>query len=767
MDTRKKTTPPKKNKSKRILFISIISVLLITLILFMIYIFEGIPSLQQLESPKTQLASNVYSIDGELIGQFYRQNRVEVDIDSIPPHVINALIATEDKNFYDHWGVDLQRFVKAMIKNIFLFKREGASTITQQLAKNLYELKGKKENTLGTIVRKIREWITAVQIEKTYTKKEILEMYFNISYFGRGAYGLSMASRVYFNKKVSELSIPDAGILVSLLKNPRGYDPFDKYDNAMKRRNLVMQNMVEDGFLSEEQFQKYKLEPIKLSYKKIEEGISGTIAPHFVEYIRQQMEKLSDKYGYDLYQDGLNIYTTLDSRMQKIALKAVQTHLTNFQKRFDSAWRWERYKDILNEHIERFIKSSVEYKSATSLQEKQYVYQKMFNKKNLIDSIKNEIKKIEVGFIAIDTKNGEIRAMVGGRDQKFMYGLNHVTQIKRQPGSAFKPIVYAVAIDNGLYPAYPILNQRFSYNDGSAKLWSPQNFDGKTGGYVTLRWGLAESINIVAARLIIEDYAPLSKVGRFAQQLGIKTKLELVPSIALGSSVVSPLEIVSAYATLGNKGIYNEPISILRIEDKDGVLIDKFTSYASEGIPEETAYIVTDMMTTVVDQGTGAASRSVYNFRRPAAGKTGTTQEYSDAWFIGFTPQITAGVWVGFDDHRIKFGGSFGQGASAALPIWAIFMHDVYEQLNLPLEDFTPPESGNVVSVTFCRESIYELGQPRLISNDCRTGGITDIINKKDIPPPFDAMLDNEPRFNPYQFIDSTSVSSKNHKINY
>ncbi|MDF1612096.1 penicillin-binding protein 1A [Stygiobacter electus] len=755
----------KKNKnSMKKLWIIITSAVLISFTLFMLYIIEGLPSLQQLESPKTQLASNVYSIDGELIGQYFKQNRVEVSIDSIPPHVINALIATEDKNFYSHWGVDLQRFLKAMIKNIFLFKREGASTITQQLAKNLYELKGKKENTFGTIVRKLREWITAVQIEKTYTKKEILEMYFNISYFGHGAYGIYMASKIYFNKSVNQLTIPDAGVLVSLLKNPRGYDPFERYENSMKRRNLVMQNMLDDEYITEEQYEKYKLEPIKLSYKKIEEGISGSLAPHFLEYVRQQLEKLSDKYGYDLYEDGLNIYTTLDSRMQKIAVKAVQTHLSNFQKRFDAAWRWEKYKDILNETVDRTIKNSIEYKSASTPQEKQSIYQKLINNKAFIDSIKNDEKTIEVGFLAIDTKTGEIRAMVGGKDQKFMYGLNHVTQIKRQPGSAFKPFVYAVAIDNGLYPAYPILNQRFSYNDGSAKLWSPQNFDGKTGGYTTLRWGLAESINIIAARLIIEDYAPLWKIGRFAERMGIKTKLDLVPSIALGSSVVSPIEIISAYATLGNKGIYNEPISILRIEDKDGVLIDKFTNISHEAIPEETAYIVTDMMKTVVDQGTGAASRSVYNFRRPAAGKTGTTQEFSDAWFIGFTPQITAGVWVGFDDHRIKFGGSFGQGASAALPIWAIFMHDVYEQLNLPLEDFTEPASGNVVPVTFCRESIYELGQPRLISNDCKTGGITDIINKKDIPPPYDAMLDNEPKFDPYKFVDSTNTNVNKYK---
>jgi len=753
----------KKTKRKSLKYYLLGGVLLIiaATFLFMQYVYEGLPSLEDLESPSAQLASNVWSRDGELIGSFFNENRVEVRIDSIPAHVVNALVATEDKNFYSHWGVDLQRFVKAMFKNVFLFRREGASTITQQLAKNLYSLKAKKESTRGTIIRKIREWITAVQIEKTYTKREILEMYFNTSYFGHGAYGLNVAARVYFNKRVSQLTVQDAGVLISLLKSSVRYDPFDRYDNSFQRRNLVMQNMVDQNYLSEEQYEKLKLEPIKLSYKKIEEGIHGSIAPHFLEYIRQQMMKFNGKYG-DIYQDGLNIYTTLDSRMQKIANNAAKLHLDNFQKQFDQQWKWDKYSSILNDLIDKSIKSNPAYRSAGNAAEKRVVYNQLLHNAAFIDSVKQTERKIEVGFVAIDPSNGEIRAMVGGRDTKFLYGLNHVTQIRRQPGSAFKPIVYSVAIDNGLYPAYPMMNERFSYDDGTGKDWSPINFDHSAGGFVTLRDALRESLNIVAGRLVIEGKAPLWKIGNFAEKMGIKTKLDLVPSIALGTSVVTPLEITNAYATLANRGIYNEPISILRIEDKEKGLLENFTPNTSEAIPEETAYIVTNMLQTAIDNGTGMAARSQYNFQRPAAGKTGTTQEFADAWYVGFTPQLAAGVWVGFDDQRVSFTGNYGQGARAALPIWAIFMHDVYEQLKLPLVDFTLPASGNVVYANFCRESIFENGDPKLVSPDCRTGTLTDIINVRDMPGIYDSFHDNSIKYiDRFQYKDTTMHEAK------
>lgn len=756
--TPQRNTPRHKKKRNRTLLYLITGIIIIILaagILFTQFIVEGLPSLNELENPQAQLASNVYSIDGELIGQFFKENRVEVSIDSIPAQVINALIATEDKNFYDHWGVDLQRFIKAMFKNIFLSRREGASTITQQLAKNLYKLKTGKESIFDTVVRKIQEWITAIQIEKTYTKREILEMYFNISFFGHGAYGIHMAAKVYFDKDVKDLSVTEAGILVALLKSHVYYDPFDRYENAMRRRNLVMKNMVNNGYMSQEQYERLKIQPIRLSYKKYEEGIRATIAPHYLEYIRQQMEKLTDKYSFNLYRDGLNIYTTLDSRMQRIANNAAQQHLETFQKQFDRSWNWNRYKNVLNELVDKAIKNSIKYKTADADLKKD-IYKELKNDKSFVDSVKAAGEKIEIGFVVLDVKTGQIRAMVGGRNQKFLYGLNHTTQIRRQPGSAFKPIVYSVAVDNGLYPAYPILNQPFDY-DG----WSPQNFDKSVGGFTTLREALKESINIVACRLIIEDYAPLWKIQRFAEKMGIKSKLDLYPSIALGTSLVTPLELTSAYATLANHGIYNEPISILRIEDKNGMLIDKFNNYSSEAIPEETAYIVTDMMRTAIDQGTGIGARYTYDFRRPAAAKTGTTQDYADAWFCGFTPQLAAAAWVGFDDQRISFTGDYGQGARAAMPIWAIFMHDVYEQLQLPLEDFQIPESGNIVPVKYCKESIFELGDPKLYSNDCRAGIYTDISNIKDLPDAYDVFRDTKVKIFDRYMVEDTSHEAK------
>mgnify|MGYP000855929642 CR=1 FL=1 len=747
--------PIKKNNGskKRKIIWSIAGVFFVLFLGFMIYVFSGLPSLEELENPRPLLASNVFSADGELVGQFFRQNRVEVGIEKLPPHLINALISTEDRGFYSHWGVDLKRFIQAMIKNVFLFRREGASTITQQLAKNLYELKTSNESLFGTVVRKVREWITAIQIEKTYTKQEILELYFNVSWFGHGAYGIEMASKVYFDKDVEQLSVQDCGVIVALLKSAVYYDPFDRYENAIRRRNLVMSNMVDEGFLTEAQYEKLKLKPIELSYKKIEEGITGSLAPHFLEYVRKQMEKIARRHGYDLYEDGLNIYTTLDSRMQKIANNAVQTHLTEFQKQFDQKWDWNRYSAILKEVLDKEIKRHKDYRAAETESEKRAVYQRLINDKSFVDYIKRLEKNIQVGFVSVDVKNGWIKAMVGGNDPNELHGLNRAVQIRRQPGSSFKPFVYATAIDNGLYPAYPILNQPFNYNG-----WSPRNDDRSTSGFVTLRQGITKSLNLVTARLIIEGHVELWQIGRLAERMGIKSKLDLVPSIALGTSLVSPLEMASAYSTFGNKGIANEPISIVRVEDKNGILVEEFTSMPSEAISEETAYLSTDLMRSVIDEGTGMRVRAGYNFVRPAAGKTGTTQDYADAWFCGFTPQLSAAVWVGFDDQRVSFTGSYGQGARAALPIWALFMKGVYDELKLPLEDFQAPASGDVVPANFCRESIFEYGDPKLYSNQCRGGIYTDLVNVRSLPEMFDPRRDaNIKIFDRYLMTDTVS----------
>lgn len=745
-----------KNKSTRrkILWGTISSlfvIMFLTSYFFIQYVTEGLPSLEQLENPKQSLASNVFSNDGELIGQYFRQNRIETKIDSIPVHLINALIATEDRKFYDHWGVDLERFVKAMFKTVFLFKKEGASTITQQLSKNLYEFWVADESPFDTVVRKVREWITAVQIEKNYTKDEILEMYLNESYFGKGAYGIGTAARVYFNKKAKDLTIPESAVFVALLKSPRIYDPVNRYNNAIQRRNLVMYNMVDVGYLDNDTYQKLKLEPIALNLEKEVESFQSRQAPHFVEYVRQQLSKMAKQYNFDLYEDGLTIYTTLDTRYQAIANKAVKTHLDEFQAQFDKYWKWSRNRELLDDLLDKAIKRRAEYRNADSKMEKDAVYEILKNNVAFVDSVQRIAQTIEVGFVVLDVKTGEIRAMIGGRDQNFSYGLNHVTQIKRQPGSAFKPLVYTVALDNGLYPAYPLLNQKFDYNG-----WSPNNFDMGVSGFLTLRDAIKNSVNIISARLIIEGYAPTWQIGKYAKKMGIESKLDLVPAISLGAAEVTPLELTSAYATIANKGIFNEPMSITRIEDKDGIVIYNSSPISTEAISEETSFMMTSLLRTVIDEGTGIRVRVSHNFNRPAGGKTGTTQDYADAWFMGFTPQLAGGVWVGFDDRRVSFTGSYGQGSRAALPIWGYFMHDLYETIEMPIEDFEVPSSGDIVRVNFCRESIYEFGDPKLTSQDCRTGTLTDWINIKDIPDTFNSEKDTTIKiFDKYLVADS------------
>lgn len=699
-------------KKYKYIFLSISVVVLA----FIIYVFWGLPSIEELENPRPQLASKVWTVDGEILGQFYIENRIETNVDSIPPHLINALIATEDRNFYSHWGVDLIRFGKAMIKNVFTFSRKGASTITQQLAKNLYSLKSVNENPVETVARKIREWLSSVQIERNFTKKEILELYLNVSYFGKSAYGVETAANIYFGKRAKELTLPESALLIALLKSSVNYDPERRMERALARRNLVMHNMVDAGYLSESDYEKYKKEPIILAKgRKVK---MRSEAPHFMEYVRQQMIAMSDKYGYDLFRDGLNIYTSLNMSMQKIANKVVAEHLREYQEIFYKNWKWDNNKSFLRPLIERAIKNTVAYKEAVSQIQKQLVYNQLNNDAAFIDSVKLIESTIQTGFVVLDPKSGEIRALVGGTDQDFQYGLNHVTQIRRQPGSSFKPLVYTTAIDNGYYPAFSLLNEKFNFNG-----WSPDNSDNNYGGYVTLRRALANSINVIAGRLTISEIAPPNMVVKYAHKMGINSQLAAFPSIALGTVEVTPLELTSAFSTLANKGVFVSPISILKIEDKNGIMIDEFRPEFREAISPQTAAIVTSMMEDVLNYGTGARVRQY--FSRPAAGKTGTTQDFADAWFIGFTPQLSGGVWVGFDDRRVKFNGWYGQGARAAMPIWAKFMAEVYKQLNLPLEYFTLPDG--VEYAVFCKETI-DRGDARLANESC-PNKVSDLIN--------------------------------------
>ncbi|HMU43352.1 MAG TPA: PBP1A family penicillin-binding protein [Ignavibacteriaceae bacterium] len=686
-----------------------------------IYIYSGLPSLEELENPRPMLASKVFTSDGELLGQFFIENRIETNIDSLPGFVTDALISTEDRKFFDHWGVDLGRFFKAMLKNVFTFSREGASTITQQLAKNLYQLKEGRENLLDTGVRKIREWLTAIQIEKNFTKEEILELYLNVSNFGRSAYGIESAAKVYFNKKASELTLPEAAVFIALLKSPEYYDPVKNYENSLARRNLVMYNMVVTGKLDEKEYEALKQQPIVLTSGRIS-GVKSE-APYFMEYVRQQMTALATKHGFDFYRDGINIYTSLDMRMQKIANRVAAEHIKKYQELFDKNWNWDKNKTLLASLIDQAIKNNPHYISASSDGQKAKIYNQLKNRPSFVDSVKKDAATVEVGFVVIDPANGQIKAMVGGENQEFGRGLNHVTGIKRQPGSSFKPFVYATALENGYYPAYTLLNQKFNYNG-----WSPDNADNDYTGYETLRWALANSVNVITGRMTISEIAPPNQVIRLAQRMGVKSTLAPYPSIGLGTSELTPLEITSAFGTFVNKGVHVDPISILKIEDRNGVMLEQFTPDYTEALSPQSASIMVDMMQDVINYGTGAGVRRYFQY--PAAGKTGTTQNFSDAWFVGYTPQLVGGVWVGFDDHRVKFTNWYGQGAKAALPIWAMFMEAAYKELKIPLQYFDL--DGRVVQATFCRETM-NLGDPRIATDNCPET-YTDIINEKYLP---------------------------------
>ncbi|MFB3056786.1 MAG: penicillin-binding protein 1A [Ignavibacteriaceae bacterium] len=708
-----------KNKINWLIVIGVISTLFIT---FGIYIFSGLPSIEELENPRPQLATKVFSADGQLIGKFFIENRIESDIDSLPPSLIKALISTEDRKFYDHWGVDLVRFFQAMVKNVMRFSfKEGASTITQQLAKNLYELKTKREDKFDKGVRKIREWISAVQIEKRFTKNEIIELYLNVSYFGRSSFGVEAASIAYFDKSATELTLPESTLLIALLKSPRDYDPLRNYDRAVNRRNLVMHNMVVTGMLSENEYEELKQQPIVLASRQ--RTVLHSEAPYFLEYVRIQMRSLSNKYGFDLYRDGMNIYTSLDLGMQKIANEVSAKHIAEYQKLFDEKWSWRKNKPLLTELIDTAIKNSKEYKSATIKEEKANIYNKLKADDSFVDSVKTIATRIEVGFVVIDPKTGYIKALVGGANQQFGRGLNHVTGIRRQSGSSFKPFVYTTAMENGYFPAYTLLNQKFDFNG-----WSPGNSGDTYSGYETMRWGLAHSVNVMTSRMTISDIAPPRQVVKIAQRMGINSHLDPYPAIALGTSEITPLEITSAYGTFPNGGVHIEPISILKIEDNNGIVIEEFNPEYVQAISPETSSIMVNLMEGVVSSGTGAGVRRYFQY--PAAGKTGTTQDFSDAWFVGYTPELVAGVWVGFDDHRVKFTDWYGQGAKAALPIWAMFMEGAYKEFNIPVTYFKL--AAGIEEITFCKTTM-EQGDTRDFSQYCDSLYI-DIVNVKNMP---------------------------------
>ena len=638
--------------------LSLILILGLALGFYLYHLSKDLPSLEKLERINPEIATVVYSADGEILHSFFTFNRTYTPYEKIPKYVIDALISTEDRDFFHHWGINLTGIARALLVDLMHMEfKQGASTITMQLARNLYF------GYAQTIDRKIKEALTAIQIERTYSKEEILSMYLNITFFGNHAYGIRAAAKRYFNKDVEDLTVEEAALLIGILKGQTYYSPIRHPERALKRRNVVLSMMMENGKLSKAEFDSLKQLPLKLD---ITDPYKMKVAPYFTEHVRRKLNQLQDSLGVNIYEDGLRIYTTLDTRVQKYMEMAIAKHIDAIQARV----------------------------------RRQSVFQKL--KEELGDSAYEQISKVQLAFTAIDPHNGHILAMVGGRDfEKSKW--NRVTQMMRQPGSAFKPFLYTAAIDNGYSPAtkYPDL-PTVEFNPDSTR-WTPQNYSGTfSGKMVTLREALRRSLNSVAVRLIA-DITP-QVVIKYAREMGITTPLHPYSSLALGSADVIPLEIISAYGIFANNGVHVYPIAITKIEDRNGNVIYTQTPRMKEALSPETTYIMNDMLQTVVNRGTGVRVRTVFKFYEKAGGKTGTTNSYTDAWFIGFTPDLVAGVWVGLDDFKYSLGRGMA-GSVAALPFWADFMKMVYDSIPDIRKHADFPQASGVARLKICAET--------------------------------------------------------------
>ena len=640
---------------------------------------QNLPSLDQLENYDPDLITRIYSSDGEVLDELFFEKRIFVSLDQIPNNMKNAVIASEDRRFYDHWGIDSKSILRAIVVNIIsLGYEQGFSSLTQQVARTLYDTIGFRK----TITRKIKEIITAIQIERTYTKDEILEMYLNNVHFGHGTYGVQVAAKRYFQKDVSLLTLGESAMLVGILPAPARFSPITHPERAHYKRNVVLRVMRDEKFINKEMF----LEARAIERENVLVDQVKGVAPYFTEYVRRTMEKEDDQLGVNIYRDGLKIYTTLDTRLQTVAEKSLNDAIKNNQNKLNA----------------RLFNNEEEFSQLAYLGifPEDTVKMMMQGDSALYKDLRNKLL-VQGAFIALDPNSGAILAMVGGRpDYHDQY--NRAVQAKRQPGSVFKPIVYTTAIDNGYPVSKQLLNQplvlRVLNSEGEWEKWMPRNYDGSTSGLTSLREGIRKSVNLVAVR-IVKELVPASEVTSTASRMGITTEIRAVDAIALGTSEVYLLDMVNAYSAFSNKGLLNQPFGITRVEDRYGNIIKEYFPIREEVLREESAYVMTSMLQTVLDKGTGGSARWKYNFYHPAGGKTGTTQNWTDAWFVGFSKQIAAGVWMGVDDPRVSLGE--GQdGSKAALPAWASFMAEAHDTLGYRRVNFDRPDG--VIDYTIC-----------------------------------------------------------------
>lgn len=650
-------------------------------------VFGKLPDLQELENPKANLASEIYSSDGVVLGKYYIDNRTNVSYAQLPENLIQALIATEDERFYSHAGIDLRATFRALIT---LGKEGGGSTITQQLAKNMFNKMGARSK-IQRIFQKAKEYIIAIRLERRYTKQEILSMYLNTVDFVNNAVGIHSAARVYFNKVPGELTVIESAVLVGMLKAPTYYNPRTNTERAQQRRNVVLQQMVKNNFLSKEAYAELSVKPIDLDFTPISHNEG--LAPYFRDVLAQELKKWfkenkrPDGSSYDIYRDGLKIYTTIDSKMQMYAEQAVTDHLSNYQKLFSAQYaNSDPYESKLGkDRLKVMIKQSDIYqrRKAADFSEKEIEKElntprkmKIFSWKGVrdttmtpLDSIKYHKMFLQTGFMAMDPENGHIKAWVGGIDFTFFKFDHCNVNTKRQVGSTYKPILYALAVDNGWSPCISIPASSVTIGN-----WT---VEGK-GGSKTMKGCIATSDNACAAYLVKNLGA--SAMVEMGERMGVVTKLPHYPAMSLGSGDLSLWEMMTVYSCFPSGGIRTEPLMLTRIEDKNGNIIQTFIAKRVEAFSNNTAYKMIGLMKGVIEPGgTGNRLRRNYDLGDlEIAGKTGTTNKNVDAWFMGYTPKLVAGAWVGNDEQFLRFRTTYlGQGAAAALPIWGNFFQKV------------------------------------------------------------------------------------------
>ena len=724
-----------KNKFWKIFFYSLGGVLFFFL-LASFGLLGSMPSFEDLENPDSNLATEVISSDGVTIGKFYNENRTPIKYSDLPKHLVDALVATEDERFYQHSGIDFRRTTTAAVS---LGTRGGASTITQQLAKLLFHGEGSRF-FLFRIVQKAKEWIIATRLERQYTKQEIIAMYLNKADFVNTAVGIRSAAKVYFGKEPRDLTVDESAMLVGMLNNPSLFNPVRRPERTLNRRNLVLKQMQRNGFLTEEKKAFYQNKPLVLRFQP-ESHNEGT-ATYFREYLRDYMKQWAkdnpkaDGSEFDIYKDGLKIYTTIDSRIQQYAEEAVYQHLPNLQKEFDLQQKtnknrpFVRISDAETEKImTQAMKSSERWRQMEAQDKSEEEIIKSFDVKTDMtvftwkgerdtimtprDSIRYYKSFLQTGVMSMEPATGHVKAWVGGINYKY-FQYDHVGQGARQVGSTFKPFVYAAAIEQlNMSPCDSIIDAPYTIPKGRhnvTETWTPNNSDHEYRGMVTLKRALALSINTVSAKLI--DKVGPKAVVDLTQKLGVRSEIPEQPSIALGAVEITVMDMVAAYSTFANQGIYVKPQFITRIEDKNGVVIYEPVPESHDVLNRDIAFAVIKLLQGVTESGSGARLRTSggghgynrvtgypYAFTNPIAGKTGTSQNQSDGWFVGMVPNLATGVWVGNEDRSARFKSiTYGQGATAALPIWGILMKKCYADPDLDISkaDFERPANLSI-----------------------------------------------------------------------